>query len=32
MDCLGHFFDQVLQTVVTYLPVLLDWLVTRLKG
>jgi hypothetical protein len=31
MDCFQHFIDQLLQTVIEYLPSLLDWLL-RLKA
>lgn len=32
MDWLGHFFEQVFDTVVHTLPRFLDWVFTRLRG
>jgi hypothetical protein len=32
MECLSHFFEQILQAVIDSLPSLLDWVITRLGG
>ena len=32
MECLSHFFDQVLKVVVDALPSFIDWVITRLGG
>ena len=32
MECLTHFFEQILQAVIDSLPSLLDWVITHLGG
>ena len=32
MECIWHFIEQVLDTVVYALPRFLDWVITRLRG